>query len=674
MAILGSLMLLLALSLSAYSLVIGALAQRQLFTGARGRVSPERLAQTASLSGMISFIAVSVAVIALLRAIFANDFSLAYVLHESSRELPGAYKLAALWSGQEGSLLLWAWLLTGFGCIVRMHRKPDLRMASLASTIIAGVEVFFLLLLNFVALPFAVVAGAIPTDGYGMNPLLQYPEMIIHPPLLYLGYVGFTVPFAFVLAALMMRAPADRWIALTRRWSIVVWLFLTCGIVLGMHWAYAVLGWGGYWGWDPVENASLMPWLTGTAFLHSMILYEKRGMLKKWSIWLIFSTFLLCTLGTMLTRSGIVSSVHAFGKSPLGVWFWGFLLLVLTVSALSVALRRDFLRTDRKIDAVVSREAAFLFINLVLLTTCIVVFMGTLLPVFSQLMRGEQLTVGPAFYNRVIAPIGVFLLLLTSTAPLQSGRWSRKSLLRDFAGPLIAGAVVMAVLIAGGIHPWRNRGVFYSWVCISIAAVVAVAVAQALLRGVFLARHQTGKSLFSAALFHARWNPRRYGAYMVHFGIALMFIGFAGSSFNRSIEAELSPGQRMEIGPYRLSLRGVSDASTDAYVAERSLIDVRRAGNKPFELSPEARLYQTSQTRETMVANHSTPLWDLYVVYEGNDQTNALPVIDAILNPLVMWIWIGASIVAAGAAIVALEPVLANPRRPGLLPASTSVR
>ena len=259
---------------------------------------------------------------ALVWSAFTNDFSVSYILHHSNRALPGPYKFAALWSGQEGSLLLWAWLLATYGFVLRLRHKVDVTLYAYASTILAGIQVFFLLLLNFAAPPFALVQGQAPADGFGLNPLLQYPEMVIHPPMLYLGYVGFTVPFAFALGALMMRYPGEKWIHITRRWTMVTWLFLTCGIFLGMHWAYAVLGWGGYWGWDPVENASLMPWLTGTAFLHSVMMQEKRGMMKSWNVWLIFSTFLLSILGTLLTRSGLVSSVHAFAQSSIGTWFY----------------------------------------------------------------------------------------------------------------------------------------------------------------------------------------------------------------------------------------------------------------------------------------------------------------------------------------------------------------
>ncbi len=339
----GSFALLLALALSGYTLLAGTVALYQIATRARARVAPERLAETARRAGIGSFIATTAAAFALVWAAFNNDFSVAYILHHTNRALPGPYKFAALWSGQEGSLLLWAWLLSAYGFVLRLRHKVDVKLTAYASTILAGVQLFFLLLLNFAAMPFSLVSGPVPQDGFGLNPLLQYPEMVIHPPMLYLGYVGFAVPFAFALGALMMRYPGEKWIHITRRWTMVTWLFLTCGIFLGAHWAYSVLGWGGYWGWDPVENASLMPWLTGTAFLHSVMMQEKRGMMKSWNVWLIFSTFMLAIFGTLLTRSGLVSSVHAFAQSSIGTWFWTFLIIVMSVCLFTYILQRDHL-------------------------------------------------------------------------------------------------------------------------------------------------------------------------------------------------------------------------------------------------------------------------------------------------------------------------------------------
>src|SRR5437763_5121962 len=360
---LGSFALLLALALSGYSFLAGILALLRPSSG-RDR-GPDRLGETARRAGIAIWITVTVAAVALLVAAFSNDFSVAYIAHHSNIALPAPYKFATLWSGQEGSLLFWAWLLSTYGLVLRLRHRADRRLFAYAGTIIAGVQLFFLLLLNFAAHPFAMLPGKPPLDGNGLNPLLQYPEMVIHPPMLYLGYVGFSVPFAFALGALIMKYPGEKWIHITRRWTMVTWLFLTCGIFLGAHWAYAVLGWGGYWGWDPVENASLLPWLSGTAFLHSVMMQEKRGMMKVWNMWLIFSTFLLSIFGTFLTRSGVVSSVHAFAQSSIGDWFVSFLALTLAVCVFFFVRNRSHLKSEHKLESLLSRESSFLFQNLV---------------------------------------------------------------------------------------------------------------------------------------------------------------------------------------------------------------------------------------------------------------------------------------------------------------------
>src|SRR3954452_21613034 len=331
----GSYSLLLALALSVYALGAGILALVRKSPGS------DLLGETARRAGIATFVTVLVAAVVLVVAAFQNNFTLAYILHHSNINLPAPYKFAVLWSGQEGSLLFWSMLLATYGLVLRLRNKVDTKLIAFASIIISAVQVFFLLLNNFAANPFAMVQGTIPPDGNGLNPLLQYPEMVIHPPMLYLGYVGFTVPFAFALGALIMKYPGEKWIHITRRWTLVTWAFLSCGVMLGAHWAYSVLGWGGYWGWDPVENASLMPWLTGTAFLHSVMMQEKRGMMKVWNVWLVFCTFMLCILGTLLTRSGIVSSVHAFAQSSIGNWFLGFLILILVVCLAAYVKNRD---------------------------------------------------------------------------------------------------------------------------------------------------------------------------------------------------------------------------------------------------------------------------------------------------------------------------------------------
>ena len=654
----GSYALLLALALSGYTLFAGSIALRQLATGASGRLTPERLAETARRSGIASFFAVTGAAIALIWAAFTNDFTVSYILHHSNRALPGAYKFAALWSGQEGSLLLWAWLLAGYGLVLRLRHKVDVRLTAYASTILAAIQLFFLAILNFAAPPFALVSGTIPPDGFGLNPLLQYPEMVIHPPMLYLGYVGFAVPFAFALGALMMRYPGEKWIHITRRWTMVTWAFLTCGIFLGAHWAYSVLGWGGYWGWDPVENASLMPWLTGTAFLHSVMMQEKRGMMKKWNVWLIFATFVLTLLGTDLTRSGLVSSVHAFAQSSIGSWFHAFMLLTLAVCLFTFIRQSDHLKSEHQIEALVSRESSFLFNNLVLLTACFTVLWGTLFPLISEYVQGNKVTVGAPFYNRVAVPIGIFLMLLTGIGPLLAWRSaSFRSIRRNLINPAVAAAAMVILLLATGNKPWAEIGTFYAFTVWVLAAFVVTAIASEFLRGAGVIARHTGQNLFASAVQLTRRNTRRYGGYIIHFGVAVIFIGFAGSAFNQSKEQELGFHDRMQVGPYTLVCQSYTQDSNLNFDSEYALLDVYRGDRKITQMAPEKRFYAASQQTATMVANHSTLAWDLYVVYAGKNPDTGQPIIKVFLNPLVAWIWIGVLIVIAGTA-VALSPNL----------------
>ncbi|HEX3984963.1 MAG TPA: heme lyase CcmF/NrfE family subunit [Acidobacteriaceae bacterium] len=659
----GSFALLVALALSGYNLLAGAVALRQLATGGRGVIAPERLAETARRAGIASFFAVACAAFALVWAAFTNDFSVAYITEHSNRALPAAYKFAALWSGQEGSLLLWAFLLAAYGFVLRLRHKVDVKLFAYASTILAGVQVFFLLLVNVAATPFSLVTGAIPPDGNGLNPLLQYPEMVIHPPMLYLGYVGFSVPFAFALGALMMRYPGEKWIHVTRRWTMVTWLFLTVGIFLGMHWAYEVLGWGGYWGWDPVENASLMPWLTGTAFLHSVMMQEKRGMMKSWNVWLIFSTFMLSILGTLLTRSGLVSSVHAFAQSSIGTWFWVFLVIVFAVCTFVYILNRDHLRTEHKLESLVSRESSFAFNNLVLLAACFTVLWGTLFPVLSEYVQGNRVTVSAPFYNRVAVPIGVFLLLLTGIGPLLAWRsTSMRSIRRNFVVPGIVALVVAMAIIPLGVHPWTifttdHEGAFYAWMTFSLAGFVTTAIFAEFFHGARVIQQKSHQNLFASVVQLTRRNTRRYGGYIVHFGVVLILIGISGQAFNQSVERTMSYKQSFELGPYRVECLDYSQDSNPNYDTEFALLNVYRNGHLVTKLAPELRFYAASQQPSTIVANHSTLAWDLYVIYAGKDPSTGQPVIKAFLNPLVAWIWIGVLVTIFGT-LIALLPNL----------------
>jgi cytochrome c-type biogenesis protein CcmF len=666
----GSFCLLLALMLAVYTLVVGGLS---LWKSSKQRKGTPELAQssrfqeTARRAGIANFVAVTGAAFALVWAAFTNDYSLSYILHHTNRALPTAYKFSSLWSGQEGSLLLWSWLLATYGFVLRVRHKVDVRLSAYASTILASAQVFFLLLLNFAAPPFALEPGPLSSDGFGLNPLLQYPEMVIHPPMLYLGYVGFSVPFAFALGALMMRYPGEKWIAITRRWTMVTWLFLTCGIFLGAHWAYSVLGWGGYWGWDPVENASLMPWLTGTAFLHSVMMQEKRGMMKSWNVWLIFSTFLLTLLGTLLTRAGLVSSVHAFAQSSIGNWFVGFMGIVLAVCLFTYFKQRDHLKSENRFESVVSREASFLFNNMILLVACITVLVGTLFPILSEYVQGTKTTMGAPYYNRVNIPIGLFLLFLTGIGPLLAWRsTSLRTIRRNFVLPGIAFGIALVGLMAGGIRPWRDAdswlSTIFSLLAFSLSAFVVTAISSEFLRGANVVRTQTGKNFLAAMATLIHRNTRRYGGYLVHFGIVVMFIGIAGGAFNQSHEQEMGFGDSVSLGPYKLVCQSYTQDSNANFDSDYALLDVYKYGRKITQLAPELRFYHASQTNQTMVALHSTAQADLYVIFMGRNPDSNRPIIKVFLNPLIAWIWIGVLIVVAGTGL-ALVPSATVRRR-----------
>src|ERR1039458_7330107 len=677
MAAFGSFALLIALALAAYNLLAGALALRLLATGQPARISPERLADTARRAGLAGFAAVTAAAFALVWAAFTNDFSITYIMEHSNRALPMAYKFSALWSGQEGSLVLWAWLLGAYGFVLRLTHKTDVKLYAYAGAILAGIQVFFLVVLNFAAPPFALLKGVIPEDGNGLNPLLQYPEMVIHPPLLYLGYVGFSVPFAFALGALMMRYPGEKWIKITRVWTMVTWLFLTAGVFLGMHWAYAVLGWGGYWGWDPVENASLMPWLTGTAFLHSVMMQEKRGMLKVWNMSLIFATFLLSMLGTFLTRSGVISSVHAFAQSSIGTWFLVFIALTLAVCTFFLIANRSHLKSEHKLESLVSRESSFLFNNLLLLVVCFTILWGTFFPILSEFVQGHKVTVGPPFFNRVAIPVALLLLLLTAVGPLLAWRkTSVESLKRNFLFPAIGALSIGGMMILFGVRPWEDPSYFYATMAAVLSALVMFTVISEFVRGGRVIAGKSHKNLLSAMVHLYHRNTRRYGGYIVHFGVALVVIGILGTPFNKEVEKEMGFGDKINIGPYTLVCQSYTQDDNPNYANEWAIINVFRGGKQITTMYPERRFYKASQQPQTLPRIYPSfredlfLVTDVYLVYEGKNETTGRPIIKAHLNPLVPWIWIGLIIRVFGT-ITALVPNAAAVQVAAPVPART---
>ncbi len=666
MAQIGSFALLLGLALSLYCFGIGLLAL--LF---QDRPGWDRLGETARRAGVAVFGAVLLAAVALVISAFRDDFTIAYIFHHSNRDLPGPYKFATLWSGQEGSLVFWSLLLSGYAFVLRLRYKTDPRLFAYASVVLAAVQIFFLSLVNFAANPFGLLEGPLRPDGSGLNPLLQYPEMVIHPPMLYLGYVGTTIPFAFALGALIMKYPGDKWIHITRRWTMVTWGLLTCGIFLGAHWAYAVLGWGGYWGWDPVENASLMPWLFGTAFLHSVMMQEKRGMLKVWNMWLVFGSFWLSILGTFLTRSGIISSVHAFAQSSIGIWFAYFLAIIAAVFLFFYLKNKEHLRSEHKLESLISRESSFLFNNLLFVLLCFTVLWGTWFPKISELVQGNKVTVSAPFYNRVAVPVALLLLILTAVGPLLAWRkTSFESLKRNFMWPTIGAVAVMAFLMITppswggpfGLRPWQDISYFYSLMAIGLAILVTLTIASEYYRGSRVISAHTGQGMFASMIQLTHRNTRRYGGYIVHFGVVVIIIGFAGYAFNQEKEQEMGYGDKMTIGSYTLVCRSYTDEEFPNYGAEWAVLDVFKGGKQIDTLTPERRFYKASQQTSTMPFIRSTLKEDLYVVYEGLNQDTGRPILKAHVNPLVMWIWLGVWIMLGGT-VLALIPNAPAPVR-----------
>jgi cytochrome c-type biogenesis protein CcmF len=640
---LGSLAILLAFCLSVFAIVAGAVGgwKRNAF-----------LVHAAGRAVYSVCFLLTVAASVLVFSLMTGDFRMAYVVAHSNRSMPLLYKFASWWGGQEGSLLLWSWLLSCYSTVVVFtNRRRHRSMMSYVIATLMVTQCFFLIMNAFVASPFKMLAvgrtiQAIP-DGQGLNPLLQYPAMAIHPPMLYLGYVGFAVPFAFAIGSLITRQPGDEWIYTTRRWTLVTWLFQTTGILLGAGWAYAVLGWGGYWGWDPVENASLLPWVSATAFLHSVMMQEKKGMMKVWNMVLVSGTFFLCIFGTFLTRSGVVSSVHAFAQSSIGSWFVGFLAIVIAGTLYLILDRLDYLKTEARLESVISRESSFMFNNLILVAACFAILWGTLFPVISEWATGEKISVGAPFFNRINIPIGLFLLFLTGVGPLFAWRrTSLDSLRRNFQWPLIAGLVFVAALIAAGMrHP-------YALMSFGLCLFVAWTIVAEFYKGAHAIAAKTGRNLLAGAVDLTRRNTRRYGGYIVHMGIVLMFIGFTGSAFNKDTTVEVNRGDVFPIGHYQLRVIDLTGGDNGNFTWERAVIDVSKDGQPLGTLAPERRVYTAGERQPTSeVAIRRRLNEDLYLNFAGMSDDNQRAVIQAYVNPLVSWIWIGYWVLLSGTLI-----------------------
>ncbi|HXG18055.1 MAG TPA: heme lyase CcmF/NrfE family subunit, partial [Methylomirabilota bacterium] len=590
---------------------------------------------------------VAMAVVALLHALLTRDFNVEYVSAYSSSTLPLQYTIAALWGGQKGSLLFWTFILTLFSSIVHLQNRTKNRelMPYVTATLMA-IALFFLGLLCFMTPPFERLAFT-PREGSDLNPLLQNYWMTLHPPSLYLGYVSAAVPFAFAMAALITGKLGDVWIRTTRRWALTSWFFLSVGNMLGGRWAYEVLGWGGYWAWDPVENAAIMPWFTATAYLHSIMIQEKKNMLKVWNMALVILTFSLTIFGTFLTRSGVISSVHSFTQSGLGPYFMGFLLLELCVALGLLFYRLPELKSDNELDSLLSREAAFLLNNWVLVGLAFATFWGTVFPVLSEWVRGVKITVGPPFFNKVNGPLGILLLFLTGVGPVIAWRRaSMKSLRRNFTTPVVTGLLAGVLFFALG---YRH---YYAIVVLSLAGFVLATIFAEFIRGARTRQSIMHESAPRALGRLVSKNPRRYGGYVVHIGVVLIFIGIAGSSFFK-IEKQISlhPGAAVEAGRYLLQYTGLQNSDNAHISSQIAVVDVFLNGRRIDTLRPEKRFYKRQQQPTTEVAIRPTLRDDLYVVLGGYDEASGLATFQIFVNPLQSWLWIGGVLLVLGTGI-----------------------
>lgn len=702
MAGLGFACLLIALAVCGYGIfaaVYGVRRGRPEFT-ASARRSVYALA-------LILTVAMAVLEVAFLR----NDFTFNTVADTSSRTTPAAYRAAAVWSSQEGSLLLWAWLLSLWSSLALFLTRRRLReVASWATAILLGLDGFFIGLMIFYANPFATTHPA-PAEGAGLDPLLRFPTMMIHPPMLYSGYTLCTIPLAFGMGALIARRIDADWIRSIRRFAFAAWLCLGMGILLGARWSYAELGWGGYWGWDAVENASLMPWLTATAFLHSLMIQEKRGMLKVWNMSLVLATGTLAVMGTFLVRSGVLNSIHAFGGATLGVPFVVLIALLISGSIYLVVSRREILRSEHRLDSLISREAAFILNNIVLVALCFVIFWGTYFPLISEAVTGQEASVGPPWFDRYTVPLALVLVLLSGIGPIIA--WRRATLAnarRNFLVPLIAAALTLGVLLLAGVQGRPGALAMFS-----IAAFVFASVGQEFVRGVRARRAMAGEPAPRALVSLVRRNRRRYGGYIVHVGIAVMFIGVAASSsFQHASELTLNPGQSTRVGAYTVRYVKPTATITPRYDQEHTgstlalgaLLDVSRNGSHVAWLRPSEGFYAAADMSQgpvgsliggqpvshvSMDGGITRDVWAAIapdieapalqrIVRIGNATLHPEDALVAIgflaraylknpppaqfhfiVSPLVMWIWLGGLIVLGGG-LIAVWPAAATAR------------
>lgn len=659
MILLGELSLWVALLMAAWTTTVS------FAGGAQGRADLVHSGQRALYA---TFGFTLIASIGILTALFTHDFSIKFVASYTSINLPKVYTFTAFWAGQAGSLLFWALVLTAYSTIaVASSWKKNYKLMPWVTGTLGSIALFFLAALCFGANPYERLDW-IPADGRGMNPQLQNPGMAAHPPMLYLGLIATAVPFAFAVAALITHKLDNEWLAAVRRWALLSWFFLTIGIVLGMWWAYVELGWGGYWAWDAVENSSFLPWLTGTAFLHSIMIQEKRGMLRKWNVALVMVTFLLTILGTFITRSGVIESVHAFAQSAVGNWFVGFLVITTAASLYLIATRLRDLQATVELESLVSREAAFLYNNLALVGICFATMWGTLYPILSE-WAGAKQNVGAPFFNTVNGPLGLFLLMLTGVGPLIAWRRaSPENLRKQFTIPLAAGVVVFVTLFALGMRDW------YALMTYLLAGFVFGTIGQEFYKGVGARRRMYEEKLHTASIRLVARNRRRYGGYIVHFGVVVMFCAFGGLMFRKEYSPTLKTGETFSaVDAYghnwsftSLGISNFQSLNRDVVAASFS---VTRDGKKMGLMSSEKRQHVDSRGNPTFEASTEVSILesakqDVYLVFVGMPTKDSVA-IHVWFNPLVIWAWIGGIVMAFGGLIVMWPQATKSVRQSG---------
>lgn len=642
MAETGSICVFLAFVISVYTLITSI---------AGGKTRRPEFIKSAQHGVLAVCFLLTIASASLIYALLTRDFSLKYVASNTSRDLSTIYSITAFWAGQAGSLLLWSWILSIYTTlvVVQNRRKSSELMPYVIATL-AAISAFFIYIVGFVESPFERLSTLVD-DGRGLNPLLQNPYMAIHPLCLYFGYVGVSVPFAFGMGALLSGKLGDEWIKNSRKWAILSWTFLGTGLLLGARWAYLELGWGGYWAWDPVENAALMPWLTGTAFLHSVMIQEKKGMLKKWNMSLIIITFFLAVMGTFITRSGIISSVHSFAQSNIGSYFLSFIGFILIFSFGVFILRLDRLKSENRYDSILSRESAFLFNNLAFLCAAFSVFLGTIFPIVSEAVKGEKILVGPPYFNRVNVPIGLILILLMGVGPLISWRRaSKENLMKNFLYPGLLGVITAVVLFFVGIRE------ITALISFGLCAFVGVTIFTEFYRGTRV-RVKRGEHYLIALLHLISRNRRRYGGYVVHIGVILIVIGItASSAFVVQKEATIKRGEFIRVGGYSMRFDGIRQYTDNVKDVTAATLTLYNSGDKQLDvLTSKKVLYKYQGNREidnqTEVALRSTFRDDIYVIFTNFDGRGTAS-FRVLINPMVSWIWAGGLVLVIGAFVI----------------------